>query len=251
MPKPIDRRPVHVRVSASALLDLVVAAAESAMVPPEFNKRSLELLCRWDQDRKNRSLLTGPLPGCLIFSDTGLEFAGCLTGTKSEDKAEIRYSVERAYPVTAIRGDDFVEQAGLSPALIGDLVAAAGTGWRVLGDVHSHPFIDASPAEIVRRRHFVPSKIDMKGPPFAEYEISLVVTICLTGGRKFDRPNLPGPLYQIRVGDFEVWLFAHTRHARPVVQQLNLVVEDEREAVSDHYSCSKFTRLRIRQRASR
>ena len=207
--KPIDRRPVLVRVSANAYLDMVVAATEPAIVAPEFTERSIALLTSWQRTRKNRSLKTGPLPPALVFSDSGLEFAGCLLGSKSESDDEVVFTVERAFPVTAIRADDWVEQSQLSPVLIGDLATALDTGLRVIGDVHSHPYVYANPSEIVRRKYFAPSASDRKGLPFKGYEISIVVTVSFADKRRKRHVNQPGPHHQVRVGDFEVWTCAY------------------------------------------
>jgi proteasome lid subunit RPN8/RPN11 len=227
MPAPTkDRRPLVVRVSPSAFFDIIVGATEAAIVPPSFNERSLKLLTAWDRYRKNKSLRTGPLPPSLIFSDTGLEFTGVLLGTKSEDEFQIAYSVERAFAVTAIRTDDWVAQSDVSPTVVGELAKATGSGWSVIGDVHSHPFMDADPEDITRRRLFFPSTMDWEGRMPGEYEIALVVTVAFARKRKLESPpDQPESLHQIRIGDFEFWLFAHTYKRNRYGQRLTLSVD--------------------------
>ncbi|MCR6501534.1 hypothetical protein MUO32_21075 [Shinella sp. CPCC 101442] len=223
-PSTKDRRPVLVRVSPSAFFDLIVAATESAMIAPEFNDDSFKILSEWQNERQNRSLRTGPLPGCLVFSDTGLEFAGCLLGTTTENEAQVIYSVERAVPVTALRSDDWVAQSELSPLLIDDLAAAANTGWQVIADVHSHPFIDTKPAEVHERRYYAPSPTDKTPLPYPGFHFSLIVTVSMGGRKKIGHCNSPGPLHQSRVGDFEIWLYAHLRSRRANGRPITLEV---------------------------
>lgn len=220
-----DRRSVSARVSSTAFFDIAVAAIESAMVGPEFNEESFKILNSWESDRKNRSLRTGPLPGCLVFSDTGLEFAGCLMGRKEEEGAHTSYFVERAFPVTALRGDDWVAQCELSSILLDDLASAAKTGLRVIGEVHSHPFIDAHPDEVHQRKFFTPSATDRKQRPFSAFEVSLIATVSMGGRRKKGgHINEPGPLYRARIGSFEVWLYAYQKSAHSKSQHITLHV---------------------------
>lgn len=220
-----DRRTVSVRVSPTAFFDIAVAAIEAAMVAPEFNDESFKILRSWDSDRKNRSLRTGPLPGCLVFSDTGLEFAGCLMGKREEQGASTLYLVERAFPVTALRGDDWVAQSELSSLLLDDLASAAKIGLRVIGDVHSHPFIDAHPDEVQERKFFTPSATDKSHPPFIAFEFSLIATVSMGGRRKKGgHVNEPGPLHRSRIGSFEIWLYAYQKSNRSTKRQITLEI---------------------------
>ena len=211
MRTPINsRRPAVVRVAVNAYFDMLYAAAESAVVPPDLTEDSLNTLTVWDRSRKGKRVHASPLPPTLVFSRTGLETTGILVGRDEVGEDRTVYSVERMFPVTALRTDSSVGHSCRSPELLNELATALGAPWEVIGGFHSHPLMDVEVAEIEGEQRFGPSPGDLHRPPFFwGHAMDLIVTITKVGDAKPTRPTRPGPCFQRRVGEFEFWIFAH------------------------------------------
>ncbi len=206
----IPWRRLAVRVSRSALFDMVFAAVEAVVVPPEFFVDSLAQLTVWDRARERKRVVDSPLPPSLIFSRTGLETTGILVGNAVEGADHVLISVDRMYPVLAQRTDDSVAHSGRSPELLSDLAWAFAVPWAVVGGFHSHALAGSSIGDIEARGFFRPSPADLHGGPiFIGNRVGLIATVTRVDSQLPTPALRPSMWTQFRVAEFEIWICAY------------------------------------------
>lgn len=205
-------RRVSVRVTRNALYDLLFAAVEAFVVPPELLDDSLARLTEWDRSRKGRRIAHSPLPPSLVVSRSGLETSGILVGRSVESADHVAYVVEHMFPVTAQRADHSVSHSERSPELLSDLAWALGAEFQIVGGFHSHPIEGTATAEIEANRLYGPSVGDLNGGPiFCGNHVGLIVTVA-RGSELRPTPAIrPCPWTQFRVGGFEIWICAYAK----------------------------------------
>lgn len=219
---PYAGRRVLIRVSHIAFTDMLFAALEGIVAPPEMTAQSLNLLSVWDRGRKGKRVHASPLPKSLVFSGSGgLETAGILAGRREPSDDGDLYSVLRAFPVTAWRTENSVGHSCRSPEMLDELAAALDMPWEVVGGYHSHALSEVGVAEIERDRCYLPSTADTEGGPmFWGREIDLVVSVAKAGRAKPAPVPRPGPIFQTRVGEFEFWFVAYQGRNKDLVLQI-------------------------------
>ncbi|BBE72995.1 hypothetical protein [Oharaeibacter diazotrophicus] len=204
-------RRLAVRVSRSALFDMVFAAIDAVVAPPEFLDDSLARFTVWDRARKRKRVVDSPLPPSLIFSRTGLETTGILVGSAVEGADHVAISVDRMYPVLAQRTDDSVAHSGRSPELLSDLTWAFAVPWAIVGGFHSHALANSSIANIEGHGLFRPSPGDLHGGPiFIGNRVGLIATVTRVGAQSPIPAVRPCAWTQFRVADFEIWICAYS-----------------------------------------
>lgn len=226
MPLPAGNgRRAVVRVSRSALLDMLMAVIESAAVPPSMRDQSEEKFAALDRLRhKPHSAFRDALPMSLLFSTDGLPVAGLLFGREDLEDGLTTFHVERAFPRSANRHDFGLWTSERSPAVMAEVARAVGAPFEIVGDFFSRPRLAETPIEIAQSRVFRLERTKATVPEFEGDRVALAMTVTRATEAA---PNSPprGPAVQFRVGDTEVWLAALLRHRRMPTQGPELVIE--------------------------
>jgi len=191
---------VRVSISSDAFHHMAMAAAESAIAPPDLTRESYRLLEAWNKERGTTPIRRAKLPPSLVFSETGHETGGALFGEIERLAGLTEFHVGRAITTSAIRSDDGLAQSDISTSLLADIADAAGLP-TVVGDWHSHPALDVSSREIEEQEIYAPSEIDLAGDNLPHREFSLIVTVAWAGRSKRPPPDRPN-LVRRRIGDF-------------------------------------------------
>lgn len=228
MPLPTGNgRRAIVRVCASALLDMLVAATEAAVAPPSLHDQSVQKLAAINRIRRGRHVFFEPdtLPISLLFSHHGLPVAGLLFGREEVVDDLATFTVERMFPRSANRSEFGCSTSPQSPAIMAEVARAAGASFEIIGDFRSWPRLTETPAQIALSRSYRLERTKSTAPAFAGDRVALAMTIT----RATDTAPTPlpsrGPAVQLRVGGWEVWLSALLRHRRMPTQGPELVVE--------------------------
>lgn len=206
------RRRMVVHVCRSALYDIVLAAIESAVIPPTLSEDSLRRFADWESRHRIRGKLKDHLPPTLIFSRDGLETTGLLFGRLNRKRTHHRFQIDRMLPVTAQRSDSSAGHSEASAELLADWAWAMGAPWELIGGFHSHPLLNRNMAEIEARQLYGPSYEDLYcGPSFPSNNFGLIAAVARSGAH----PALPRSpstaTVQFSVGSFEMWISAYSK----------------------------------------
>ena len=227
MPIPIiDRRRVVVRVTRSALIDMLMASIESATVPPLMLADSEEKYAAVERLRHRHgpnSFL--PLPMSLLFSANGLPVAGLLWGVEQTENDLTTYRVDRMWLASANRNDLALWTSERSPLIVAEVAQATGSAGDVLGEFFSRPRFNDAPSEIELARTYRLPRAPDTAPAFKGDRVTLAMTITRANDYSVKGMPQPGSVSQFRVGAWEIWLAALLPHRRYPTQGPTLVIE--------------------------
>ncbi|WP_428405976.1 hypothetical protein [Methylobacterium sp.] len=217
-----------VRVTHEAFIDMLMATAEAALVPPFMTPSSAQHLDAYLQARQADEEGSEIEPPCLTYSHTGLEVGGVLFGRRFRDKNETTLLMQRMVPVSAVnRTVDWIERSPMSAEVMAAIAKKARAPWKRLGDFHSHPLLASSRKDIEQRRLFGPSwqdRLSMEQP--GADGIGLIMSATFAKGRNADWPASGArTTYRTRIADLDVWLCAYQARKTPGARRLKLVVD--------------------------
>ncbi|WP_232631418.1 hypothetical protein [Methylobacterium sp. Leaf118] len=225
MQKTAKARPLVVRVSHEAFLDMLMASAEAALVPPLMSDWGLGHLNAFLQ-RQQTGGANEPLPS-LTLSQSGLEVAGVLCGHERRSEEGTALLIERMVPISAVnRTSHWIERSPISAEVMAVMAKAVHAPWKPMGDFHSHPLVDATHKQIEQRRLFGPSSQDRCAKGWLpKSRVGLIMSVAFAKRRPASGTSLRGrTLYRTRVADLDVWLCAY-RAERHQPARLRLMVD--------------------------
>ncbi len=221
-------RRLVVRVTHEAFVDMLMATAEAALVPPLMTPTSAHHLSAYLQAREANEEGPEMEPPCLTYSYTGLEVGGVMFGRRFRDKNETTLLMQRMVPVSAVnRTADWIERSPMSAQVMAAIAKKARAPWKRLGDFHSHPLLASSRKDIEQLRLYGPSYSDRLSmdQPGAD-GIGLIMSATFAKGRTTDwSASRARTTYRTRIADLDVWLCAYQARKVPGAKRLRLVVD--------------------------